>query len=409
MFINSRIINFILIVISGEIIFSLPFHTTRFFRPQFLEFFNLSNSDLGDIFAYYGLTSMLAYGPGGVIADRFSAKNLMALALALTALGGYYLLSSPSVLMIKLLYAYWGVTTILIFWASMIKLTRVQGGDKRQGLAFGLLDGGRGLVASLLVSALFTFLPVFSSSINISDELSITQVIFYYSTLTLFIAVMIYFFYFESKQEVQQQETKDKIHWELVKDPKVILLSLIILSAYCCYKAVDNYGLFLVSVFNFDDAKASELIGQLSYSRFFAAIIAGIIADRFRASKVITLTFVLATATYLMLAYLGESNPYLLLLSGFLLTCIFVFALRGIYFALIDESKQGLGVTGTIVGLVSFIGYTPDLFFGSLSGRLLDSYNAVNGYQNYFILLGIIAFIGAISSYLFTRNFKRAQ
>ena len=39
------------LVLAGELVFSLPFHTIRFFRPTFLDVFGISNTELGDLFA----------------------------------------------------------------------------------------------------------------------------------------------------------------------------------------------------------------------------------------------------------------------------------------------------------------------------------------------------------------------
>jgi len=61
------------LIFAGEIVFLLPFHTTRFFRPTMLEAFELTNTQLGDFFAVYGIMAMIAYFPGGALADRFSA------------------------------------------------------------------------------------------------------------------------------------------------------------------------------------------------------------------------------------------------------------------------------------------------------------------------------------------------
>ena len=138
------------IVFAGEIIFSLPFHVARFFRPTLLEVFSLTNTELGDIFGIYGLMAMLAYFPGGAIADRFSAKNLMIISLVTTAFGGVVFMQVPTITTLYLLFGYWGITTILLFWAAMIKITRIWGGESTQGIAFGILDGGRGLVAAMV-------------------------------------------------------------------------------------------------------------------------------------------------------------------------------------------------------------------------------------------------------------------
>jgi sugar phosphate permease len=79
------------LVLAGEIIFGLPFHTARFYRPTLLEAFEFTNTELGDVFAVYGVMAMIAYFPGGVLTDRFSARFLLTASLAATAIGGFYM------------------------------------------------------------------------------------------------------------------------------------------------------------------------------------------------------------------------------------------------------------------------------------------------------------------------------
>ena len=72
-----RIILMLTLVIVGELIFAVPFNVPRFFRPTMLEVFGWSNTQLGDMFAVYGVAAMLAYFPGGALADHFSARSLI--------------------------------------------------------------------------------------------------------------------------------------------------------------------------------------------------------------------------------------------------------------------------------------------------------------------------------------------
>jgi len=90
-----RILFIASLVIAAEMVFGLPFHITRFFRPTFLEVFHFSNTQLGDAFAIYGITATLSFFPGGVLADYFSARKLITLALMATAAGGLYLATIP--------------------------------------------------------------------------------------------------------------------------------------------------------------------------------------------------------------------------------------------------------------------------------------------------------------------------
>ena len=76
------------LILAGEAVFALPFHLTRFFRPTVLEVFNLTHTELGTAQAVYGFVAMIVYFPGGPLADRFSARKLLAFSRWSTAAGG---------------------------------------------------------------------------------------------------------------------------------------------------------------------------------------------------------------------------------------------------------------------------------------------------------------------------------
>ena len=89
-----RVLHIMVLILAGEMIFSLPFHTARFFRPTLLEAFDFSNTELGDAFAVYGICAMLAYFPGGALADRYPARKLISASLLATAAGGLICLAA---------------------------------------------------------------------------------------------------------------------------------------------------------------------------------------------------------------------------------------------------------------------------------------------------------------------------
>ena len=91
----SRYILMITLVCTGELVFGLPFLVPRFFRPTMLEVFNFTNTQLGDLFFFYGITAMIAYFPGGALADKVSARSLITMALFSTAIGGLYMATIP--------------------------------------------------------------------------------------------------------------------------------------------------------------------------------------------------------------------------------------------------------------------------------------------------------------------------
>jgi hypothetical protein len=72
----SRYLYIVILIFAGEMVFGLPFNTARFFRPTMLEVFGFTNTQLGDLFAIYGITAMLSYFPGGGdVAHRNGARR----------------------------------------------------------------------------------------------------------------------------------------------------------------------------------------------------------------------------------------------------------------------------------------------------------------------------------------------
>ena len=109
----QRALIIVSLIFAGEAIFTLPYHVTRFFRPTFLEVFELSATELGVAQSAYGFIAMAAYFFGGPLADRFEPRKLLAGSLWATALGGLYLATFPDVTGVMLVWGFFGLTNIL--------------------------------------------------------------------------------------------------------------------------------------------------------------------------------------------------------------------------------------------------------------------------------------------------------
>ena len=81
-----------------------------------------------------------------------------------------------------------------------------------------------------------------------------------------------------------------------------------------------------------------------------------------------------------------------------------IFALRGLYFAIMQEGRVPLTFTGSAVGIVSFIGYTPDVFMGPLMGWLPARSPGPAGHQHVFQVVAGFALVGLIVSAIFKRH-----
>ena len=413
------------LIFSGEAIFSLPFVVARVFRPTLLDVFGITNLELGTAFSLYGIIAMLSYFPGGALADRFSAKSMMIVSLISTALGGVVYAQLPHIFWLKCLFAYWGLSTILLFWAAIIRATRVWGGDDGQGRAFGILDGGRGLLAALLASILVMvfsgFLPQEIESATVEDKrIALGVVIWIMTGLTCVAASLVYFCVPGDKGDTHENENEESIsptrHVDarqlsaVLKNPSVWLQGLIIITAYTGYKGMDDLSLLARDTFLMNDIEAAQVSTIAFWTRPVAALAAGFLGDRFGGIQTIIASFALMILGDLVIT-LGLLDPDLpwTLFMNVVVTGAAVFGLRGLYFAIFDDAGVPAELTGTAVGLVSVIGYTPDIFIGPINGYLTDTYKGALGHQYFFGVLAIFAAIGLISSILFKRIAERRR
>lgn len=410
----NRTLAMIVLVTAGEAIFLLPFMIARVFRTTLLDVFQLSNTELGIAHSVYGFVAIAAYFAGGPLADRFSARRLMAVALATTATGGAMLATIPSLQTLQLLYAFWGVTTILLFWAALIRATREWGGDAKQGRAYGLLDGGRGLIAALfatLTLAIFTaMLPDDADTATLQQRAAALEVVIWLvAGFTVAVAFLVLLFLPKtgsSSHPSSEPASRPKFTLNgvitVIRIPAIWLQALIIVCAYVGYKSIDNAGLYARDVFGYNDVQAAQLGTLAFWVRPFAAVAAGFLGDRLQASRVVIISFVLFIAGNAVFAagVIPPDVPWILSMT-LIVSCVAFNALRGIYFALFGEARIPLAVTGSAVGVVSVIGYTPDVFMGPLMGILTDQGPA--GHQQLYAIITVFGIVGLISTLLFRR------
>ena len=410
---RQRVVSLICLIFAGEMIFSLPFHVARFFRPTLLDVFQLSNARLGDVFAVYGVTAMLCYFPGGALADRYPARHLIAGSLIATALGGVYLATFPAAFGLALLYGYWGITTILLFWAALIRATRDWGGEFAQGRAFGLLEGGRGLAAAAFATAgvviLGNYFMADRPSLDARAE-GLRIVIYFYAAITGVIGVLCARFIPASHATSMRRQKITLIDvLEVVRVPAIWLQAFIVVAAYCGYKGLDYYTLFAHQRLGLSELASANFMANCAYLRPLAAVAAGFFADRVRASVAVMVAFALAGIGYLVLAF-AQVQARDVLYANVVITVVAVYGLRGVYFALLGESGIPARNTGTAVGLISVVGYLPDVFFAPLAGRLLDQGVGQNGFQQFFLLLtGIMAVGMLVSCLISSRRDRRTR
>lgn len=407
-----------LLILAGEAVFILPFVLSRVFRPTVLEVFDLDNVQLGLCFSVYGMVALLSYLIGGPLADKFAPRKLIAVALWMTALGGCLYATFPSYTVLKILYGYWGFTTIFLFWAPMIKATRIWGGSNAQGRAFGFLDGGRGLVG-----ALFGAMGVIVFSLVIPSEISglttsesraaFKQVIMVSAGIVALVGILVWYFLNldrQTEKEVMLEKITVSQVKEVLKLPSVWLLMIIILCAYVGYKITDVFSLYAKDVMLYNQVQTAQVGTFLLFMRPVVGVLIGVMADRSQITFWLVVGFIISFFGALLFATeIITASATVLFFASILIVATGVYATRSLYFAVMEKGEIPLILTGTAVGLISLIGYTPDIFAGPAMGYLLENSPGAKGQQHVFWMLALFSFIGGIAAWLYYRWYGKKK
>ena len=393
---------------SGGVIFLLPFLQEVYYIPL-ADALGLNNTEVGSLMSMFGTTALIVYFPGGWLADRVSPRKLITLSLLTTGAIGLYFATFPSYQVSLVIHAVWGVTVTFLFWGAMIRMTRNWAPPEEQGRAFGILESGRGL-GEVLSSV--GFLAVFAALG--SGDAALSSVINSLSVLILLLAVLAWFTLEDAVGEPGADDQKPKIGLHeilgVLKMPVIWLISTVIFTGYCAY-----WGTFRFTSYSTDIFMLSVTVGAMigvgkMWLKPVAALAAGLVSDKFGIARSVAWLFAVLIGSFLVFSILpGNAAMIPAMLGNVALASLAIFAMRGIYFALLEEGGVPVAVTGTAAGIVSAVGFTPDIFMPLLGGVLLDTFPGVPGYRYFFLSVAGFCSVGLIASLLIYFKFVKGN
>ena len=352
----------------------------------------------------FGVTAMLSYAPGGWLADRFSPRKLLTGSLLLTGGLGFYFATYPGYAISLAIHAIWGVTITLLFWAAMIRVTRNWAPSSEQGKAFGILETGRGLGEVLTSMAMLSVFGILGS-----DKFALSTVITIFSLIIVVLGVMAWFTIEDDAagQDLAAEQLKvgPKEILAVLRLPAVWLIAVIILAGYSAYWGTFRFTSYSTDIFALTVTMAAVISVGKMWAKPVAALVAGFVSDKLGIARSVAFLFVVLIASFTLFALMpGEPSLLAIMILNVAIASLAVFAMRGIYFALLDEGGIPLAVTGTAAGVISVFGYTPDIFMPLMGGVILDRFPGPEGYKIFFLLVAGICAVGLVATLMLYRN-----
>ncbi|QCT72205.1 MFS transporter [Eubacterium maltosivorans] len=397
------------LILAGSTIYELPYLSYNYY-DVILEAMNISNSQLGLLMSIFGFISMIGYFPGGYLADRLSARKLIAFSLVGTGALGILLSTYPSYPVLIFIYVMYGVLSSLTFWAAMLKATRQLGDSSEQGRLFGMRESGTGIMP-----VLYGMVILFIFNTTGANYLALRWVIIGYAVLAIIGGVFAWFGLSDNKPTDNPEEktgasVKDLV--KVVKMPKLWLLSIVVFSVCSIYASYSYLTPYLTEFFGLSASTAAFLgILRIYGMAIVGGLISGFIADKIGSNiKVIFFTSIIPVICYAAYMIIPNNPQYLGVFIAFMLaTGLSMFMLRGIYFAAIDELKIPLSYSGTAMGFVSLVGFIPEAYIYSLIGNWMDKYPGIGGYQHIFVYMIVVTAIGLVAAGVLFRQIRKSK
>ena len=409
-----RYFQFFLVLLAAGAIYPVIYLRTNY-QETILEVFNLPLTSLNDFYSVLGLAYVIGYLPSGYLADKFSAKWLIAFSLTGTALCGFWFGTVPSEGSVQAIFFLWGFFSVFTFWSSHMKLVKMLAKPEEEGRFFGVLDGGRGVVEALMGTiGLAVFAAILGSSVELGDKReALVAVINLYSAIVLSAAILIAIFVETDKQLAEhsahsgQRSEDEKFRLadagKLLKNKYVYLMGSIIFMGYTVFWTVYYLGGFLQTNVGMDAVTVGTVTAIVLWMRPVGGFIGGFLADRIGRAYTNGGAVLGGSALLVILANMPTSTSPMVFSALIILLGAFLYAIRGTYWSLLGQSRINAVMMGTAIGLISLIGYLPDIILPQLNSFLWTTYGDTGGYTAYFLVSAGLGLIGAVLALIYHR------
>ncbi|WVU89105.1 MFS transporter [Mycoplasmopsis felis] len=427
----KQIIALIILATADVFVIAAPYYIKNII-PNLHTYLNIREDQVATLTSIIGWVTLITQLPGGFLANKFSSKWLLFIAVFSTGIitiwFGFNILysstQSPDSLFIQyaIIWGLWGVSSTLVFWTPLWKLVSQQTTKENQGLAYGIQGTANGIIGFFLIFVLGLLVKDVWFP-TVSKESSTIPFATYAFLIAGFLVATSFLVLF-GVPEKQMKKNTDKLTFQRIKK-----------SVLQVYKALKNWKLWALSIFvmgmyTFQSVFAYYLLQLLQNAYLAPAILVTIIggvrtyalrtavstfvgrwADKFRSYVlflIITLGIgIIIVGSIILLGYLPESqNITLIVLSStlYILAGVLSWGMVTLRYAQVGEIHIEKNSYASSVAVLSFIGFSTDAWLYNVTGAVGKAYTpegatntSVTGYQIILLITLSIALVGLLA------------
>lgn len=398
---NSKMRKYLTVIalgLAGGSIYFLPYVKFVFYDAQIASM-GISNTQSGLLMTMYTVTNMILYIPGGILADKISAKKALVISLAATSVLAYiYAFTMKSFAVSMMIWLALSLTTAFVFWSSLMKAVRIIGTEEEQGFMYGLYYACNGITNALTNAFALKFFNTAGGDL----QTGFFRAVLAGGSIAIVAGILLMVLMKENKAgnsgaaaDADEDKFKFSDVGKILRSPIVWIASFVIFCGDSIYTSVSYFNPYLTEVIGVAPADSS-FISVIRNGLMLLAPVGGLLADKvFKSTcKWLTTSFLIVAALFASVLFIPASiNPTAASVYTLIPSAV-AMMLYGVVFSVMSEAGIPRMLTGTAIGIASIIGYVPDSLYSLIFGGFLDKFGG-HGYTYIFIFLIVSCVIGA--------------
>ncbi len=412
----KRYLQFLLVIVASGSIFPLVYLKAQY-QETILAVYDMSIQQLNTIFVIMGFVFVIGYFPSGILSDKFSAKGMLVLSLLGTAAGGVWFAQVPSYTSIIIIFSMWGFFTGVTFWGAHLKVVKMLAKPSEEGRFFGILDGGKGLIEAVLASiALTIFTTVLGGSTEgVILEDALLSVVYMYIAVLVVAAVLVIIFVKEVKTETPEASGEEESKFQfsdvskIFKNKYVYYQGIIVFAGYTLFWANYYFSGYLQTNLKMSFETAGTIMVVFLWMRPIGGTLGGIMADKIGNVQTIRIVLTAGCIGLAVLAFAPSTLPVSFFAGTVVISGLVFYMIRATFWTLLGESNIEPMIMGTAIGVISVMGFVPDIILPYVHTYFTNLLGPEGGNLGYFVTSLVIGAVGIFMTVLYARSRKLDQ
>lgn len=398
----------IVLISMGSSIIYTPMYLKGVFYDPLMTALGCSNTDLGAMVSMYGITALICYLPSGIVADKFRMRPLATIGFIATAVFVFIYATLPSVEICYGLFVLMGISSILVWWGTRFKVIRLCCEADEYPAKIGVsytIYGATGLILGLVNAAVVAAL--------VEPVMGVQGMLVFQGSLITVLGIVSYLIIPDFKGEINKESKLFSLAdvVEAVRYPGILWAVVGYFCVYAVYQGATYTTPYLSQAFGAD----GNLVNVIGLIRTYgialvAGPVVGWLATRLKSSsKVIVGCFILAVGVLLAFILVPQDAALTALVAALVVVFgFFTYGAFSIGSSPLSEMGIPMRIFGTATGVMSVIGFLPDVFIHTWYGSLIDAsgngaFPQIFGFEIMFAAIGVVALLLAM------RSLKRGQ